>query len=185
MTTGTAPIATTIVPRGSWKADPVHSSVGFSVKHMGAGTFRGSFDDYTVSLREVDGEPRLEGSARVESVDVKDETLKGHLLSPEFFDAERHPEISFVSGDIRQHDGGIVLEGELTIKGITQVVEGRGSVSGPVEHPAGGARIGIDLETVVDRHQFGLDWNAELPQGGSVLGDEVTLTIHLELASED
>jgi polyisoprenoid-binding protein YceI len=176
--------AQAILP-GTWKSDPVHSSVGFSVKHMGAGTFRGSFDQYDVSIRELDGEPRLAGSARVDSVDVKDETLNGHLLSPEFFDAERHPEISFVSRAIREDGDGIVVEGELTIKGITKVVEGRGSISGPVEHPAGGERIGIDLETVVDRHDFGLDWNAELPQGGSVLGDDVTLTIHLELATEE
>jgi polyisoprenoid-binding protein YceI len=176
--------AQAILPEGTWKSDPIHSSVGFSVKHMGAGTFRGSFDEYDVSIGELDGELRLTGSASVDSVDVKDETLKGHLLSPEFFDAERHPEITFASRDIREDGGGIVVEGELTIKGITKTVEGRGSISGPVEDPAGGERIGIDLETVVDRHEFGLDWNADLPQGGSVLGDDVTLTIHLELAKE-
>ena len=177
--------AETILPKGSWKADPVHSSVGFSVKHMGAGTFRGSFDDYEVSLDLVDGEPRLTGTAKVESVDVKDENLKGHLLSPEFFDAERHPEISFVARDVRAESDGIAVEGDLTVKGITKPVEARGSISGPVEGPQGaGHRLGVDLETVVDRHDFGLDWNADLPDGGKVLGDEVTLTVHLELASE-
>jgi polyisoprenoid-binding protein YceI len=177
--------AQTILPKGSWKADPVHSSVGFSVKHMGAGTFRGSFDEYDVSLDLVDGEPRLTGTAKVESVDVKDENLKGHLLSPEFFDAERHPEISFVARDVQQSGDGIVVEGDLTVKGITKTVEARGSISGPVEGPEGaGHRLGVDLETVVDRHDFGLDWNADLPDGGKVLGDEVTLTVHLELASE-
>ncbi|MEK6251605.1 MAG: YceI family protein [Actinomycetota bacterium] len=177
--------AQAILPKGSWKSDPVHSSVGFSVKHMGAGTFRGSFDDYDVSLSLVEGEPRLIGSARVESVDVKDENLKGHLLSPEFFDAERHPEISFVARDMREESDGIVVEGDLTVKGFTGTVEAHGSISGPVEALGGGHRVGIDLETVVDRHDFGLDWNADLPQGGKVLGDDVTLTVHLELVSEE
>jgi polyisoprenoid-binding protein YceI len=177
--------AQAILPEGTWKSDPIHSSVGFSVKHMGAGTFRGSFDDYDVSLSEVDGEQRLTGSARVESVDVKDETLKGHLLSPEFFDAERHPEITFVARDVRADGDGVVVEGDLTVKGITRTIEARGSISGPAESLGGGRRIGIDLETVVDRHDFDLDWNADRPDGGKVLGDDVTLTVHLELVSEE
>lgn len=177
--------AQAILPEGAWRSDPVHSSVGFSVKHMGAGTFRGSFSDYDVSLNLADGEPQLIGSARVESVEVKDENLKGHLLSPEFFDAERHPEISFVARDAREENDGIVVEGDLTVKGITRTVKAHGSISGPVEALGGGHRIGVDLETVVDRHDFGLDWNADLPDGGKVLGDDVTLTVHLELASEE
>jgi polyisoprenoid-binding protein YceI len=177
--------AQTILPEGAWNADPVHSSVGFSVKHMGgAGTFRGSFDDYDVSIGLVDGEPRLTGKAQVESVDVKDENLKAHLLSPEFFDAERNPEITFVAGDARADGDGIVVAGDLTVKGISKPVEAHGALNGPVTGPNGAQRIGIDLETVVDRHDFGLDWNADLPDGQKMLGDEVTLTVHLELATE-
>jgi polyisoprenoid-binding protein YceI len=177
--------AQTILPGGTWNADPVHSSVGFSVKHMGgAGTFHGAFDEYDISIELVDGEPRLAGTARVESVDVKDENLKGHLLSPEFFDAERHPEITFVARNVRTDGDGIAVEGDLTVKGITRAVEARGSLSGPVTGPTGGQRIGIDLETVVNRHDFGLDWNADLPDGQKMLGDEVTLSVHLELGSE-
>ena len=178
--------AQTILPKGAWKSDPVHSSVGFSVTHMGgAGTFHGSFDGYDVSLELVDGEPRLTGTARVESVNVKDENLKGHLLSPEFFDSERHPEITFVAHDARESGDGIVVEGDLTVKGNTKTVQASGLLNGPITAPGGGQRIGIDLETVVDRHDFGLDWNADLPDGGKVLGDDVTLTVHLELVSEE
>jgi polyisoprenoid-binding protein YceI len=179
--------AQAVLPKGDWKSDPVHSSVGFSVKHMGAGTFRGSFDDYNVSLAaDDDGELRLTGSAAVQSVDVKDENLKGHLLSPEFFDAERNPEITFVARGVRVEGEKLVVEGDLTVKGVTRTVEARGSISGPVQAPPGGGqRIGIDLETVVDRHDFGLDWNADLPDGGKVLGDDVTLSVHLELSSEE
>jgi polyisoprenoid-binding protein YceI len=178
--------AQAVLPQGNWKSDPIHSSVGFSVKHMGAGTFRGNFDDYSVSLATGDdGELRFTGSATVQSVAVKDENLKGHLLSPDFFDAERNPEITFVARDVHEADGGLVVEGDLTVKGITKAVEARGSISGPVEGPDGKHRIGIDLETVVDRHEFGLDWNADLPDGTKVLGDEVTLSVHLELSSEE
>jgi polyisoprenoid-binding protein YceI len=177
--------AEAILPKGNWKSDPVHSSVGFSVKHMGgAGTFHGGFEDYDVSLDLVDGEPSLSGVAQVESVNVKDENLKGHLLSPEFFDSERHPEITFLARDASANGDGIVVEGDLTVKGVTRAVQASGTLNGPVTGPDGGQRIGIDLETVVDRHDFGLDWNADLPDGQKMLGDEVTLTVHLELASQ-
>ena len=177
--------AQTILPEGTWNSDPIHSSVGFSVQHMGgAGTFRGGFDDYDVSIELVDGEPRLAGRAKVESVDVRDENLKGHLLSPEFFDAERHPEITFVASDVRSDGDDIVVEGDLTVKGISKAVEARRSLNGPDMGPNGAQRMGIDLVTVVDRHDFGLDWNADLPDGQKMLGDEVTLSVHLELGSE-
>ena len=184
---GETPVLTdTAIPTGIWKSDPVHSQAGFAVKHMVVGTFRGTFTDFSVTLANQDGEPRLYGAVRADSVQVRDENLKGHLLSPEFFDAERHPEISFVARDVRAESDGIVVEGDLTVNGITKTVEAHGSISGPVEGPQGaGHRVGIDLETVVDRHEFGLDWNADLPDGGKVLGDDVTLTVHLELVSEE
>ena len=85
------------IPTGVWKSDPVHSSVGFKVKHMVVATFRGAFTDFDIALANEDGKPRLYGAAKVESVDVRDETQRGHLLSPDFFDAERNPEITFTS----------------------------------------------------------------------------------------
>ena len=177
--------AQTTIPSGTWKSDPVHSSVGFSVKYAGVGTFRGAFGRHEATLGATDGEPRLSGLARVESVEVRDENLYGHLLSPEFFDAERHPEISFVSREIRTDGDGIVVVGDLTIKGETSSVEARGSISAPVEHMSGGQRIGLDLEATVDRTEFGMNWNAELPAGGFALADEVTLRIHLVLRKDE
>jgi len=174
-----------IIPTGVWKSDPVHSSIGFSVKHMVVATFRGAFTDFDVTLSNEDGEPRLYGAATVESVDVRDENLKGHLLSPEFFDAERTPEITFTSTGIRADGDELIVDGELTIKDTTKSVEARGTIFGPVEHPVGGKRVGIDLSTTVDRTDFGLDWNAPLPKGGVMVENEVTLTIHLELAEEE
>jgi polyisoprenoid-binding protein YceI len=173
------------IPAGVWKSDPVHSSIGFSVKHMVVATFRGAFTDFDVTLSNEDGEPRLYGAATVESVDVRDENLKGHLLSPEFFDAERTPEITFTSTGIRADGDELIVDGELTIKDTTKSVEARGTIFGPVEHPVGGKRVGIDLSTTVDRTDFGLDWNAPLPKGGVMVENAVTLTIHLELAEEE
>jgi polyisoprenoid-binding protein YceI len=152
---------------------------------MAVSTFRGGFTDFDVTLSNEDGEPRLYGAVRVDSVDVRDENLNGHLLSPDFFDAERTPEITFTSSGIRADDGELVVDGKLTIKGTTKRVEARGTVVGPVEHPAGGERLGIDLETTVDRTEFGLNWNAPMPRGGFAVEDEVTLTVHLELARQE
>ncbi|MGH2966562.1 MAG: YceI family protein [Solirubrobacterales bacterium] len=171
----------TEIPTGVWTSDPVHSHVGFAVKHAVVATFRGSFADYDVTLANEDGEPRLYGAVRTASVEVRDPKLTGHLLSPDFFDAERYPEITFTSAEIRADDGELVVPGKLTIKGTTKDVEARGTIVGPSEYLEGSERIGIDLETTADRTEFGLNWNAPLPRGGVAVENEVTLTVHLEL----
>ena len=184
MTTAQAETLTRI-PTGTWKSDPVHSDVGFEVSHMVVATFRGRFGDFEVTLDNSDGSPKLYGAVRVDSVEVRDENLNAHLLSPEFFDAEGHPEITFASNGIRTDGDDLVVEGDLTIKGTTRAVEARGRITGPVAHPAGGERIGLELSTTVDRTEFGLNWNAPMPRGGVAVSNEVTLTVHLELAREE
>src|ERR1041385_3191172 len=159
-------------PAGTWSADPVHSHVSFEVAYAGTNTFRGGFREYAVTLQ--DG--ALEGSAQVASVDVKDEQLNGHLLSPDFFDAERYPEISFRTSDFER--------GELTIKGVTRPVAVSASVSEPNVDPFGRERVGIALEATVDRNQFGVRWNAPNQGGGNYLGDEVTIKADLALVRE-
>ena len=175
----------TATPTGTWKSDPVHSSVGFAVKHMVVGTFRGAFTDFEVTLDNTDGEPRLYGAVHVPSADVRDETLKGHLLAPDFFDAERTPEITFTSTGIRSEGDELLVDGELTIKDTTKSVQARGTIVGPTESLGGDERIGIDLSTTVDRRDFGLNWNAKLPKGGFAVENAVTLTVHLELPKEE
>ena len=179
MTSSTVTTAqdTTALPTGTWGLDRVHSSIGFAVRHSGVMTFRGTFADYDANLR--DGE--LEGAARVASVQVEDENLQGHLQTPDFFDAERHPELRF-RGEAVQRDGDrISIEGELTIKGTTKPVELTGRATGPIVDGYGRNRLGLDLETTIDRHDFGVSWNAELPTGDTMLDDEVTLTANLAL----
>jgi polyisoprenoid-binding protein YceI len=174
--------AESTIPTGTWQSDPVHSGVGFAVKHV-VGTFRGTFNEFAATLSDADGSPKLAGRAKVESVQVKDENLYGHLLSPEFFDAERHPEIIFESERISRDGDRVVADGELTVKGLTRSVTARGEITGPAPGPDAD-RLGIDLETIVDRHDFGLDWQMDLPGGGKTLGDDVTLTVHVELIKE-
>ena len=160
------------VPAGTWSADPVHSHVSFEVAYAGTSTFRGAFREYTAALN--DGV--LEGSAKVASVDVKDDQLNGHLLTPDFFDAERYPEISFRTSDLEH--------GELTIKGVTRPVAISASASEPNVDPFGRERVGLTLEATVDRTQFGVSWNAPNQGGGNYLGDEVTIRAELALVKQ-
>jgi polyisoprenoid-binding protein YceI len=174
------------IPIGSWSVDPIHSSVGFEVKHMVVSTFRGNFREFDAQLEASEGASRLVGTARPESVDVRDENLAAHLASEEFFDAERHPEIRFESRAIRVgEDGDVVAEGELTVKGRAKAVEARGELVHIAEDIAGGQRIGLSLEATVDRREFGLEWNAPLPKGGFALGNDVKLVVSLELVPKD
>jgi polyisoprenoid-binding protein YceI len=175
--------AESTIPTGTWQSDPVHSHVGFSVRHA-VGTFKGSFGKFEANLSNASGEPRLTGHVPVESVEVKEENLEAHLFSPEFFDKDQAPEIRFESTAIAREDEQLVIDGELTVKGIVKPVVARGELSGPGAGPDGNQRIGLDLETKVDRHDYGLDWNMDLPDGSKILGDEVTLSVHLELLKE-
>ncbi len=175
---------TQVIPTGTWEIDKVHSTVGFAVKHMVVSTFRGSFGDYDIELTSGDQGARLAGQVRVASVDVKDPDLEGHLQSPDFFDAERHPELSFESSDLRVEGDELVLEGELTIRGITKPVEGRGSVTGPHTDFQDTDRLGVEVTTVLDRTEYGLEWNAPLPKGGFALANDVKLVINLEFAEK-
>jgi len=147
--------STTIAPVGTaWAADPVHSDVAFEVEYAGVSIFRGSFRDFDATLEGS----TLAGSARVASVDVKDEQLSGHLQSPDFFDAERHPEISFRADELVVADGGAIAgPGELTIKGVTKPVELNGRLgSAPTVDPFGRERIGLALGTAIARNEIGV-----------------------------
>ncbi len=168
------------VPTGTWTVDPVHSSLGFAVKHNTVMTFKGEFGDFDASL--VDG--RLEGTARVASVEVDDPNLVGHLQTPDFFDAERHPELRFAASSIDVDGGHVTVAGELTIKGTTAPVELEGTISGPVTDGYGNERLGLDLETTVNRHDYGVSWNADLPGGDAMLADDVLLTANLALIQQ-
>ena len=164
---------------GTFLADPVHSHVGFEVPYAVA-TFSGEVPDFTATL--ADG--HLEGSARIESIQLKDETLQAHVLSPEFFDAERHPVLSF-SGELSRDGDRATVEGEITMKGITQPATLEGTIVGPTVDHFGATRVGLKLEAVVDRTAFDMKWNMPLPSGEPALGNEVTLKADLTLVAQE
>ena len=168
--------------QGTYVLDHVHSSASFAVKHMVVSTFRGRFEKFDATL--TDG--KLVGTVDVGSIVVKDENLAAHLQSPEFFDAERHPELRFESSEIRPTGEGdeIVVDGELTIKGITKPVEARGTLEGPAVTFGDVNKVGLTLEAIIDRTEFGLNWNAPLPKGGFALANDVKLIVELELAEQ-
>jgi polyisoprenoid-binding protein YceI len=170
----------TRIPAGTWNVDPVHSTVGFEVGYL-AGSFHGTFRDVELRLEIADESARIEGTARVQSVDVKDENLAAHLQSPEFFDAERHPELRFVAEDVDLDTGTVQVPGEITIKGVTKPIQVTGTLTEPIQDAWGNDRLGLQLAAKVDRTDFGLDWNMPLPTGDPALSNAVTVVSELQL----
>src|SRR5207253_5326103 len=171
--------ALTATPTGTWALDPVHSTIGFELPYL-AGTFRGQFKEVDARLTDES----LTGSARVASVDVKDENLAAHLQSPEFFDAERYPELQFASRELDRDGGQLTVRGDITIRGVTKPVELSGTISEPIIDAYGRERIGLKLETAVDRTEFGVNWNIPLPNGEPSLANEVKLVAELYFVKE-
>jgi polyisoprenoid-binding protein YceI len=172
------------LPAGTYTVDPVHSSITFAITHNGVATFRSGFAAYEAKLDGGDS-PRLEGTVDVASIKIDEEQLKGHLLSPDFFDAERYSQLRFESSELRvADDGSAHLRGELEIRGTKHEVEAGGKFGQLGEDLAGKARVGLSVAATVDRRSFGLDWNAELPSGGEVLDYEVSIAVELELVEE-
>jgi polyisoprenoid-binding protein YceI len=167
------------LPTGTWSLDPVHSSIGFELPYL-AGTFRGTFTDVDAKLTDES----LRGSARVASIDAKDENLSAHLQGPEFFDTERHPELEFESRDIERSGEALTVRGDITIRGVTKPVELSGTISGPLTDGYGRELLGLKLETGLDRTEFGINWNAPLPNGEPALANEVKLVAELYLVKE-
>lgn len=172
------------IPTGTWVVDPIHSSVGFAITHNGVSTFRSGFRSYEARLSGGEA-AKLEGSVDVGSIDISEEQLKGHLLSPDFFDAERFPQLRFDSTGIDVDDDGVAtVRGELEIRGEKHEVEASGKFAQLGADLAGQARVGLSLAASVDRRSFGLNWNADLPSGGQALEYEVSIAVELELVEE-
>jgi polyisoprenoid-binding protein YceI len=171
---------------GTWVADPVHSTASFAIKHMIVSTFRANFGEVDGRL-EVDGEDiRLTGRVVASSIDVEQADFRGHLLSPEFFDVDKTPDITFVSTSVRRGEGdAIEVDGDLSVKGVTRPVTATGILIGPAVSFGDAEVVGVELQTTVNKNDFDLNWNAPLPRGGFAVSDEVTLNVHLELRREE
>jgi len=172
---------TTALPVGSWNVDPVHSQVGFAVEYV-VGTFRGSFAPVDARLVVAeDGSATLSGKAPVSGIKVQDENLEAHLQSPDFFDAERAPELSFTSTSVSRDGDAVEIEGELQIRGEARPVTLTGKVGKQGVDAFGKERFNLELATTVDRTEFGINWNNPLPNGEPSLANDVAITAELYL----
>ncbi|MEJ7787562.1 MAG: YceI family protein [Solirubrobacteraceae bacterium] len=181
MNTAVQPLA------GSYTADPAHSSFQAQLRHMGVGTFQTGFDDVEARLAHGPDGPSLTGSARVESITIKRPAeFRAHVVEgADFFDATRHPQITFASTRLDlAADGTVALDGLLDMRGQQHPITATGSYRAPVEDLYGGHRAALDLTAEIDRRDWGMNFQAQLPRGGDVLSWTVTLTIHLELVAD-
>ncbi|MCS7007234.1 MAG: YceI family protein [Thermoleophilia bacterium] len=164
-----------VIPAGTWEIDPAHSSVEFEIRHLGLATVKGRAPAVSGTITGGDA-PSIVGSVDATALTTFDEQRDAHLRSPEFFDVERYPELRFASTAVVLRGSDLVVEGELTMRGVTKPVTLTGAVVGPASDPWGNERIGIDLEAAIDRTEWGITWNAPLPDGGTLLPNEVRLT---------
>lgn len=182
----TTPAASTIT---QWRIDAAHTRVEFAVKHLMITTVRGHFADVDGTVRENAADltqSLIEVSMKAASVDTGVEQRDAHLRSPDFFDAEQFPSITFRSTRIaKTDDGEYKVTGALTIHGVSKPVvldvveEGRGG------DPWGGQRAGFTATTKIDRRDFGLTWNQPLENSGVVVGTDVKITLDVQLVRQD
>jgi polyisoprenoid-binding protein YceI len=185
MTTAATPTATAVT---TWSVDPAHSLVEFAVKHLMISTVRGRFGDVKGMIIHNETDPkrsRVEIEIGTASIDTRSEQRDGHLRSPDFFDVERFPTMKFTSkridGDI---DGEFKLVGDLKIRDQTREVTLDASFQGRTKDPWGGDRMGFEAKGKVNRKDFGLNWNQALEAGGWLLGDDIKLSIEVELVKQ-
>jgi polyisoprenoid-binding protein YceI len=171
-------ITTETIPTGVYSVDPAHSNVGFEVRHMGIATVRGTFRGFHGTIDATGETPVLDGAVEVASIDTGEENRDGHLKAPDFFDVERHPQISFHStASSATADGEVTLAGEITLKGISRPIELSGAIAENGQDPWGNERVGLELEAEIDRRDFDLTWNQTLPNGHLLVANEVKLLV--------
>ncbi len=173
-----ADTSATVIPTGTWSIDPVWSSLEFEIKKLSLMTVKGRIPGFSGTIEGGEA-PSITGSVDASTITTFDDTRDGHLQSPEFFDTERYPELRFASTAVATKGDELIVEGDLTIKGVTKPIELTGSFVGAGVDPYGNDRIGIELAGAVDRTDFGLNWNAPLPGGDFLLPNEVVLRANL------
>jgi len=163
---------------GTWTIDPSHSSVGFVARHLMVSKVRGEFRSFSGALTIAEDRlaSSVQASVEMNSVSTGDDQRDGHLRTGDFFDTEQFPRMTFTSTAVRAAGDDFVLVGDLTIKGVTRSVEFELEFDGVSPDPWGGTRAGFSATTVINRKDFGLEWNVALDTGGVLVGDKVTIT---------
>jgi len=172
--------AAAVIPTGTWTIDPSHSVVGFSVKHMGIATVRGTFEAFSGGL-VVDGPlsgARIEATVEAGSINTREEQRDAHLRSADFFDAENHPQLRFVSTGVRVRDEEtLVVTGDLSMAGQTHPVELTAEIDGLDTDPWGNERVGLSLSGQLSRGKWGMTFNQALGSGNLLVSDKVKIAI--------
>lgn len=164
---------------GTWNLDLSHTEIGFVVRHAGISKVRGSFAaaDATLVVGDSLTGSSVQAIVKTASFDSKDGNRDAHVKSPEFFDVERFPEMTFTSNQLDGNPEDFELTGELTIKGTTKQVVFDVEFGGVAVDPFGATRAGFSASTVISRKEFGITWNAALEAGGVLVGDKVTINV--------
>jgi polyisoprenoid-binding protein YceI len=176
----TAP-STTGLKAGTWTIDPVHSSIGFSVRHLMVSKVRGTFDKFSGAITVADdGAPSVTAEIAVDSVSTNNEQRDAHIKSADFFDVGEHPTATFTSNRVSDNGDRYVLDGDLTLKGVTKPVSLDLEFYGVNPGAGHGEVAGFEASVVLNRKDFGIDIDMPLETGGAVVGDKVTVTIEIE-----
>ncbi|HXS66692.1 MAG TPA: YceI family protein [Streptosporangiaceae bacterium] len=167
---------------GTWTIDTLHSEVGFSVRHMMVSKVRGKFTKFGGEIVTAENLSDSSVTAEIDlaSIETGSEQRDGHLRSPDFFDTENHPRMTYRSTGLRGDGGDWVLEGELTLKGVTRSVPLKLEVNGFGPDAYGGTRAGFTATGQINRADFGVTWNAAIEGGGVVVADKVDLHLEIE-----
>jgi len=175
----------TVIATTTWNIDPAHSVAEFKVKHMMISNVKGRFTSIKGALElneDYVTQSRINASIDADSITTGDAQRDAHLKSADFFDIATFPTLSFFSKEVRTSGDGLAVEGDLTIHGVTRkVVFAVDGPTTPGKDPWGNTRIGLSATTKINRKDFGLTWNAALETGGILVGDEVTITLEVQL----
>ena len=168
------------LPAGTYNIDPSHSRIGFVARHAVVTKVRGSFNTFSGTGTVADGSASLSVEIDAASIDTRSADRDGHLQSPDFFDVAQFPKITFVSTSIKDSgDDKAIVEGNLTIKGVTKPISIEFEFGGTATDPFGNARFGFDGSAEINRKDFGLTWNAELEAGGVLVSDTIKLEFEI------
>ena len=181
-----APAPSASAGGSSWRIDPAHSHVEFGVRHLMISSVKGAFGDVRGTVWVDESDPRtvlVDVAIQVASIDTRQEQRDAHLRSPDFFDAAKFPTITFRSRRVQGNplDGDFRLTGDLTVRGITREVTLNVSPEGRLTDPWGEERAGFSAGAKIDRRDFGLTWNQALEAGGVLVGNEINISIEVEL----
>jgi polyisoprenoid-binding protein YceI len=174
--------SSTAIPAGTWAVDPTHSNVGFAVKHMGIATVRGAFTDFdgTIEVGEDLTTAKAYGTVKAASVDTNEPQRDEHLRSPDFFDAERYPELRFESTSIEAlDDEEFRITGRLTIHGVAKEIVLHAAVQGTDIDLLGNERVGLEVSGQLSRTDYGMRFSQALGSGNMVVGDKVNLALDI------